>query len=416
MNLFNITGLRRWFGLGGNTTGMDIGDQIGIPNTYRESAEPVTEDTAMQVSTIFACIRLVSEVFSCLPVGIFERGTPGAVPVKLGTLNALLEQSPNAHMTKIEWFETMQLNLTLHGNCFARLVENKSGQVINMWPLPAQHTVPRLMTDGSIVYHWFHDNDVTVIAAKNMLHVRLLGNGLVGLSPLAFAKSTVGLQQASDSYASKYFINGGKPSGILHTDADLTKTQRQAARENFKEIVEEKEEADRLLVLPLGFKYQPVQISPADMQLLESRKYNNVELLRFFGNVPGPLVNVLAETSVWGSGIEQMFIMWHRTAMNPYATRWEQALERKLFTPVQRLRYRIDFDFSWLMQGDTKTLTEMIQKTVGGPVLTPNEGRGKLNLPPVPGGDVLNLPANETTKEPEPGAPDEETEDDTDEE
>lgn len=400
MNNNFFTSLKRWFTFGGRATGQTTGDQVGVPATYNgDLASSVSEDTALQVSTIFACVRLVAEVFSSLPVGIYERHTPGAVPVTVGTINQLLQFSPNRHMTKIEFFENMQLNLLLHGNCYARLQRNKLGQVINMWPLPAQNTTPVLMADGSVVYHYFHNNDVTVIADNNMLHVRLFGNGLVGLSPLAYARNTVGLAQASDNYATKYFVRGGKPSGILHTDQDLTKTQRQAARKNFAEIVEEREEQDRLLVLPLGFKYQGVQISPADMQLLESRRFGAVELCRFFGNVPGPLVGVMSESSVWGSGIEQMFLAWHRTGLNPFASRWEQALERKLLTPVQRMRYKVDFQFDHLMRGDTNTLTDMIQKSVGGPVMTPNEGREKLNLPPVTDGNTLNKPANETTKD-----------------
>lgn len=390
MNRFQtfMTGL---WGLIGRGTLQAPGSQSSDPETYNDQpAAIVNEDTALQVSVVWACARLLSEVFACLPVGIYERNSPGQVSTSLGNLNTVLSLSPNSRMTPVEFYETMQLNLVLHGNAYARIQRNGSGQVVALWPLPARHTTPVLGNDGSITYHWYHDNDVTVLADQNVLHVRLFGNGLVGMSPLAYARNAIGLASAADGYASKYFTHGGKPSGILYTDQDLNASQRKSARENFSDVVEQKEESKRLLVLPLGFKYQQVQISPADMQLLDTRRHSALELCRFMGNIPGPLVGVMHESTVWGSGIEQMFLAWYRTGLNPYASRWEQAIEKKLMTPVERSRSRVEFSFDGLLRGDSKTQAEVIKSLVGGPVETPNEGRGRLNLPPVEGGDKLN--------------------------
>lgn len=92
-------------------------------------------------------------------------------------------------------------------------------------------------------------------------------------------------------------------------------------------MVEEKEFGERLVVLPHGDKYDQTQMSPADLELLEQRKFTTSQILRFMGNIPGPLVGHMSESTVWGSGIEQMFLAWYRTGLNPYASRWEQAIE-----------------------------------------------------------------------------------------
>lgn len=391
MNFSLWVGIKRLFGLGGSATDSPVGRQTGTPETYNTgTASMVSEDTALQVSTVWACARLLAEVFASLPVDVYQRNAAGALRADLGNLNYLLQISPNRLQTKVEFFENMQLNLCLHGNAYARLQRNNSGQVVALWPLPAQHVTPVLQPGGDLVYHWFHGNDVTVIADQNVLHVKLFGNGLVGLSPLAYARNTVGLALAGDEYASKYFTHGGRPSGVLYTDQALDAAQRRQARENFAEVVEEKEESNRLLVLPLGFRYQQVQIGPADMQLLESRKHSATELCRYFGNVPAPLVGVMHESTVWGSGIEQMFLAWYRTGLNPYASRWEQAIERKLMTPAQRRQYKIEFDFDHILRGDSKTLAEVLKSLTGGPLMTPNEGRAKLQLPPLADADKLN--------------------------
>lgn len=395
MKMFN--GLRRLFS--GRATSIQEGQQDGTPDTYNSSAAAfVNEDTALQVSSFWAGVRLLTETFACLPVSVYERATGKKVGVGgLWGLVDILTRRPNSRQTALEFYETMQLNLVVHGNCFARIVRTASGRIVALWPLAAQNTVPVLGKDGRVVYHHFHGTDVTVYADENILHVKLFGNGLVGLSPLSYARNSIGLASAADQYASKYFVNGGKPSGVLYTDAALTKEQRASARESFTEIVEERDESRRLLVLPLSFKYQQVQMSPADMQMLETRRYQLEDIARFLG-VPSILINDNEKTSTWGSGIEQILIGWYRLNFKPYPVRWEQALERKLLTASEKLKYKIRFDFDSLLQGDSKTHMESLKGMVGGPIMTPNEGREKVNLPPVEGGDRLNPAPTESRK------------------
>lgn len=375
---------------GGAATQVEKGSQAGEPDGYgNSSASPVSEDSAMQLSAVWACSKLLAEVFASLPMFMYERDEGVGAKIK-NELMYVLTVSPNARMTAVEFYETMQLNLALKGNCYARIERNGVGNVIALWPLPAQSVEPVLLADGQVIYYYYQGTDVVAIADKNMLHVRLFGNGLVGLSPLAYGRNAIGLAQSADDYASKQFISGGRPSGVLHTDADLTKDQRKTARDTFKEIVEEREESKRLLVLPLGFKYQQVQLSPGDLQLHGTRQWQIKDICRFMGNIPPVLIGENSDTTALGSSIEHILIAWYRLGLNPYATRWEQALAKKLLSPADRRKYAFHVDFDALTRGDSKTQMELLRGAVGGPVMTPNEARAIKNLPPVEGGDRLN--------------------------
>lgn len=387
MNIFS--GLRRLFG--GNATTSEEGKQRADPDLYsQEAAATVTEDTALQVSAVWGCARLLSEVFASLPISMYERSAGTSKKVTNTTLIKVLTESPNSRMTPVEFYECMQLNLVLHGNAYARIERNGRGDIIALWPLAARYVEPDLLRNGTVVYYWYHGNDVSVYADASILHIRLFGNGLIGLSPLAYARNSVGLAAAADNYASKYFVNGGKPSGVLYTDQSLTKEQRNMARDTFTEIVEEKEESRRLLVLPLSFKYQAVQMSPSDMQMLETRSFQLKDICRFMGNVPPVLIGETEGTTTLGSSIEQILLGWYRLGLNPYASRWEQALAKKLLTPAERVKYKFHIDFDALTRGDSKTQMEYLKGMVGGPIMTPNEARATKNLPAIAGGDRLN--------------------------
>ena len=388
--------IRRW--LVGGATAVPDGQQSGEPDGYAESsAVSVTETTALQVSEVWGASRLLSETFACLPVDVFTRKEKGVVAGDARQLREVLTLSPNALQTPVEFFETMQLNLVLHGNAYARIQRNAFG-VVALWPLPAQSVIPVMLGDGSVVFEQHTSSGVVVYAAKDIFHVKLFGNGLVGLSPLGFARNTLGLAQATDRYQSKVFKHGGRPSGVLMVSGQLTSAQRQEVRKKFLEMVTEKEFEQRLVVLPGGDKFEQTQLSPADLELLEQRKFTTSQILRFMGNIPGPLVGHMSESTVWGSGIEQMFLAWYRTGLNPYATRWEQAIEKHLMTPVQRLSWKIEFDFDALLRSDSKTQAEVIKSLVGGPVWTPDEGRAAMGKPPVEGGNTL-YPAATHSKE-----------------
>lgn len=380
-----------WFG--GNATRVQHGEQDQAPSSYFTPAPmTVTEDTALQLSTVWACTKLLAENVSTLPINVYRKSADGRELDNKQSLYTLLNRRPNSRMTAVEFRETMMLNLVLHGNAYARIERNARGDVIALWPMPAMQMTVNVLMDGTLIYTYRVDNNVAVLSAENVLHVKIFGNGITGLSPLANARSTMGIGMATEDYVSSFYRNGGKPSGVLTMDEILKPEQRTQIRQLFSDTYEGSGNAHKLMLLEAGMKYQQVQINPEDMQMMEARKFQVEDIARFMG-VPSVLINS-PNTTAWGSGIEQIMLGFYNLNLRPYLDRWEQAIERALLTANQRGKIEVEFDFEKLLRGDMNTRASYFSTLTQNGLMTRNEGRQKLNLPPMDGGDELTAQIN----------------------
>ena len=386
-------GFRSWVSnaFGGKATELKRGEQYGVPMTSAVSAPKiVNEDTALQVSAVWACVRLQTETISTLDLRVFDFVDGEPVEDTSSDIATILTKKPNQYQNSMEFRETMMLNLSLHGNCYAQITRNGAGNIISLNPLPALQIKPELIDGGSLVYTYFEKTGTgmngAVISSENMLHIKLFGNGLVGLSPLAHAKTSISSEIAAEDFAAKYYINSGRPSGTLTFDDFLTNEQRESMKSKFENMLQGTENAHKLMVLEGGMKYQQVQLSPEAMQMMEARRFNLEDIARFWG-IPSILINDNKDTTSWGSGIEQIIIGWLNTGLNPMIKRWEKALEASILPEGKIVRHNLDD----LLRADTKGRGEFLQKMVNSALNTPNEGRKTLGLPPKDGGDDLYI-------------------------
>jgi HK97 family phage portal protein len=384
---------RSWFG--GSATRNHSDRQYSNPSSQAvKTGKTITEDTALQQSAVWASVKLLSETVSSLPIKIYEvDSNESRTLVKDHPVHRLLHVKPNGYMTPQEFKENMMLNLALHGNCYATITRNGAGTPVSLNPIAAQQTNPVLLDDGSIVYEVLTENSTSIVAFENMLHIKLFGNGLIGLSPLAYGRVAIGLGVGAEEYASNFFINGGKPSGILTLDRVLNPQQRAQVKESFIGMVEGSENSHRMMLLEAGMQYQPIQMNPNDLQMIETRKFQIEDIARFFG-VPSFLINDTSSTTTWGSGIEQMMRGFYSLTLKPYLNRWEQALERKLLTVSERRKLEIEFDFDDLLRGDSKGRSEYFAKMVQNGIWTRNEARQKEKLKRYDGADKLTAQVN----------------------
>lgn len=380
--------------LGGSATAKGEGSQSGTPSRPGVTpAKEVTEETALQVSAVWRCVRILTETISSLPIKVHEiSGENTYTELRDEPSNALwyvLTQSPNRYQTPQEWLETMCLNLVLHGNAFAEIKRNNKGDLTGLIPLPAQNMEVKVLRDGSVAYllHRPTSGTVSAIAEKNILHIKLFGNGVVGLSPLGYAKASMGLALAAEEYSSKYFVNGGKASGVLTLDKILSKEQRTQIRESFSGLTEGSENAHKMYILEAGMKYQSIQAKPDELQMIETRRFQVEDISRFFG-VPLFLLNSTENSTTWGSGLEQIMTGFYLLTLRPYLTRFEQSFKKQVMTPQQRRKYTINFDFEDLLRADSTSRANLDKTLISSAIHTINEIRAKRNLPPVDGGDV----------------------------
>ncbi|WP_145186094.1 phage portal protein [Pseudomonas sp. URMO17WK12:I11] len=377
------------FFVGGRLVSPDKGSQTGPVSAQGVVGESVISDErALQIATVFACVRLISTVSAGLPLDVFE--TKGDDRLKVGMNNPLarlLRFSPNQFMTAVEFREAMTMQLCFYGNAYALIERNSVGDVISLMPLLSVNMDVRL-ENKRVVYRYRRDNECANFKASEIFHLKGFGfNGLVGLSPIAFAAKTTGVAVAMEDQQRDFYANGAKSPQILSTgDQTLSDAQRDQIEENFKEI-SGGPVRKRLWVLEAGFTTQPIGVSAQDAETMAARKFQVSELARFFG-VPPHLVGDVEKSTSWGTGIEQQNLGFLQYTLSPYLNRWEYAIERWLLKPGDVGRYHAEHNIDGLLRGDSAARAAFMGTLADKGLRTINELRRLDNMPPLPGGDV----------------------------
>lgn len=386
--------LRRFFGNVG-ATGQQDGIQYTEPLTkIYETTPDYGIDGALQVSAVWAAVELLADNIASLPIFVYEReaGADGHKQLARGTpLWNLLHDSPNNRHTPMEFWQYLVLNYLLRGNGYARLIRNTAGEVIAMIPMSADQVEVEVLDDQSIVYKYYYEGKVALYSPDSILHWRDKGNGVVGMSRLDYMRSTVNVAVNAQNHTANVFRKSAKRPGVFMLDKLLTEEQRAAIRKNYKGLVEGND--DDLLVLEAGAKFEPLSMTPADVQLLETRKYSVEDIARWFG-IPGAMINDTEKTTTWGTGINELIQGFYKFRLRPMLESLEQALEKRVLTAAQRRRYTVEFSLDAILRGSLKDRLEVGSTAVQNGLMTRNEWRQLENLPPVEGADILTAQVN----------------------
>lgn len=363
-----------------------VGIQYSHPSGYSEqSASPVTFDSAMQLSAVWACIKLLSETISSLPLTIYETSDKGRKVATNHPLNILFSGKVNRYQTKVEFFETVFLNLFVSGNSYC-LIQRVGNRIVGLLPLMSADMEVTLNPDGSLKYTYTTDATVKNYKEKDIWHLKTIGNGIIGLSPLAYQRNTLGIAQAAEGAVTKIYKNGAKPSGVLSMDKFLNEEQRTMARQSFNGLTSGSDE--RLLVLEGGLKFEAISLSPQDIELLSSRQFQISEICRWYG-VPSVMINDTSSTTVWGSGIEQIVSGFYKVTLRPVIEKVEQSIIVNLMELGDANKYEVEFSFDALLRSDIKTRNEAHRVAIYAGYKTVNEVRLEEGLPSVDYGDTL---------------------------
>ena len=389
------------FFVGGRLVSPDQGSQTGpVSSSGSVGDSTVSDERILQISTVFACVRLISTVSASLPLDIYE--TKGVERQKVGLDNPLarlLQYSPNIYMTALEFREAMTMQLCVYGNAYALIERNSVGDVVSLLPLLSANMDVQLK-NKRLVYRYRRDTEYAEFRHDEILHLKGFGfNGLVGLSPIAFGAKTSGVAIAIEDQQRDFYANGAKSPQILMTgDKTLNKEQRTQLEGNFKEIAGGPVKK-RLWILEAGFTTQAIGVSPQDAETLAARKFQVSEIARFYG-VPPHLVGDVEKSTSWGTGIEQQNLGFLQYTLAPYLGRWESSIWRWLVKPADISRYHAEHNLEGLLRGDSAARAAFMKVMIECGLLTVNEGRRLDNRPPLPGGDVAtrqsqNVPLNQ---------------------
>ena len=318
----------------------------------------VNERSAMQMTAVYACVRILSEAIAGLPLHLYRYREDGSKEKAIDhSLYSLLHDEPNPEMTSFVFRETLMTHLLLWGNAYAQIIRNGKGEVIGLYPLmPNKMQVDR--DDKGKLYYTYSrskeeanakDNESSVtLSPEDVLHIPGLGfDGLVGYSPIAMAKNAIGMAIACEEYGAKFFSNGASPSGVLEHPGILKDPEK--VRESWNSAYGGSSNSHKVAVLEEGMKYTPISISPNEAQFLETRKFQINEIARIF-RVPPHMVGDLEKSSF--SNIEQQSLEFVKYTLDPWVIRWEQSLSRALFTEDEKHTYFFKFNVEGLLRGD----------------------------------------------------------------
>ena len=360
------------------------------------SGKQVTERSAMQMTAVYSCVRILSEAVAGLPLHLYRYKEGGGKEKAIDLpLYRLMHDEPNPEMSSFVFRETLMTHLLLWGNAYAQIIRNGKGEVIALYPLmPNKMRVDR-DEKGSLYYEYVHTSDeadtmknTTVrLTPYNVLHIPGLGfDGLVGYSPIAMAKNAIGMAIACEEYGAKFFANGAAPSGVLEHPGVIKDPQK--VREAWQSQFGGSQNANKIAVLEEGMKYTPISISPEQAQFLETRKFQINEIARIF-RVPPHMVGDLEKSSF--SNIEQQSLEFVKYTLDPWVMRWEQSLSRALFTEEEKKTLFFKFNVEGLLRGDYQSRMNGYATARQNGWMSANDIRELENMDKIPaeqGGDL----------------------------
>lgn len=357
----------------------------------QSTARPVTFDSAMTVSAVFAASRLLSETVASLPLNMYELKKDGSrVKVDNHSLIRLLKYRPNRRQTRIEFFEQFMLNLVSSGNAYC-LKGFLKKELVSLQVINSGSIQPELMPDGSIIYHWRKSDGTTVQKDESEIwHVRLFGTGVTGMSPLVAASKSIGIALAADDRVTD-LISKNTPSGALTVPNTPNKEQRDVMRSELTQMVAN----DSIPVFPDGAKFEAFSLTPEDLELLATRKFAIEDIARIYGT-PSVLLNDTSTSTVWGSGIGQLISGFYKFNLRPYLEKTELSMVVNLLPPESWGKFEFEFAADAILRSDKKDRVEMGTKEVNGGLISLNEYRRDEGLPPVQGGDGIRVALNMT--------------------
>ena len=321
------------------------------------SGKAVTERSAMQMTAVYSCVRILAEAVAGLPLHVYRYNAQGGTEKAIDhPLYLLLHDEPNPEMSSFVFRETLMTHLLLWGNAYAQIIRNGKGEVIALYPLmPNKMSVDR-DANGKLYYTYTRSTDeaptmqgmTVTLKPSDVLHIPGLGfDGLVGYSPIAMAKNAIGMAIACEEYGAKFFANGAAPGGVLEHPGTIKDPQR--VRDSWQSTFGGSGNANKIAVLEEGMKYTPIAISPEQAQFLETRKFQINEIARIF-RVPPHMVGDLEKSSF--SNIEQQSLEFVKYTLDPWVVRWEQSIMRSLLSDSEKKEYFVKFNLEGLLRGD----------------------------------------------------------------
>ncbi|HEN8714183.1 phage portal protein [Pseudomonas sp. TWI672] len=375
-----------FFGYTDPTTGNYVEADLEVGGRRTKAGVRITTRTALSISMVWSCVKVLSESLSGLPLKLYEDKQGGRQMVSGNDRMLKLLRKPNPYMTMLNFLKFVVVNMALRGNAFALIERNGQGDVIGLVPLDGR-TV-KIDTEDDLLYTVTPaEGNPFPVSPENMLHFKLFSlDGIVGLSPLEYQAETMGLAKAGQQWSARFMRKGGFTGGYVIYDGFLTEQQQEQILKRFPDVRKaDTDDIGKMAILQGGPKIHPAGISQKDAQFIESQQFQEEALAGIYG-VPLWLANRAGKTSIMGSNLEQQLIGFITFGLKPYIDTVEDELNSKLFGASGRF---VEFVVEGLMRADSAGRSTYYGGALGGSGgsgwMSINEVRLKENLPPLEG-------------------------------
>jgi HK97 family phage portal protein len=358
------------------------------------AGQVVTKETAMRVSAVYACVRLIAGSIASLPLPIYERTPKGRMRIDDHPLYWTLNEEPTPRFTASTMWEFITKSVLLRGDGFAVIVRDRAGRVVELVPMDPDNVIVE-RKENRLAYYVQMGDTRKGYDQDDILHFPGFGfNGIRSLSVIQWAaKQSIGIAMAAEEHSARFYSNGMSPSYIVKSPGKMSDEQIARLKQQIAEKASGTANAHKPLVLTEGLDATNISMTSSDGQLMEARQFQVIDIARAFG-VPPHMIGANEKTSSWGTGVAEQTLGYVKFTLSPYLTRWEQELNRKLFRTAKNF---VSFDLAGLLRGDDKARADYLRQAIGGSQgpgwMTPNEVRNEEFFLPLDGMDDLYDPA-----------------------
>ena len=345
------------------------------------AGKDISPETALELGTVYACVRLIAQTVAQLRPRIYQEQNGLLKETSATAVGQLLQRAPSPDVTPFDFVETLVANALLYGKGYALIQRNNADDPIQLTLMDPAGTRIEVQNGVRLVHFRGHNRGYYPDEL-------LCFSTLYGKSPILMNRDALGLARAAQDFAADFFGSNGASMGILTSEQPLKPEQIAAVRNSWQGT-----QGLGIRVLPFLFKFQKLNITPDEGQMMQTRKLSQENIAQLFG-VPTGLLSM--DSNVTYSNQENQAIQFVRNTIAPLVRRFEQEIELKL---TGRPDLRIRFDLSDLLRGDTSARAAFYHQAVTDGILSINEVRAREGLNPIPGGDSHTVGSNQIALE-----------------
>jgi HK97 family phage portal protein len=366
----------------------------GMPTS---AGQNVSEEKALTLSTVFSCVRIISNSFAMIPLVVYKKLDPrGKERLQNSQSYKLLHDTPNPEQSSFEWRRLMATHMLLWGAGISEIERDANGFPVALWPIPPWRvTVKRSeIGDKTIFYEILDVNgSKRYILPENIVVFTFFSLSVeTWKSPIAIHRETLGSALAVKEYGAKTFGSGINPSAILSGVSFNEEDTEESIQKKYGAGYSGLNSGSRLMLLEEGVNFERVGLPPEDAQYLETRKMDVAEVARIY-NVPLYMLNEIEKQTSWGTGVEEQKDGFVTFSMLPIYVQAEQELNRKVIFEKKAF---CEFLLAGLLRGTLGKRAEAYKTFVNMGVYSPDDIREMENENPIPDGrgNIYMVPLN----------------------